>query len=169
MPTFVVYMHHMRDTTVTQQDRAWLEQLCARAKEEVERCRVEVEGAKNRHARAIERLAHLQALLALDQRTDGPHEPASNGSANGAANTDRLAVDIAAQVLAERNEAMHYREIFEEVQHRGVLIKGANPANTLLTRMLRDGRFKPAGGRGCYVLDANAQHKHFRSERRSSR
>ncbi len=159
----------MRDTGVTPQDRALLEELYIRAKESVESCRQEAEAARQRHAQAVERLAHLQALLDLDRPPERANQQGVKPATDANGGLDRQAVDIAAQVLAERNTAMHYRDIYEEIQRRGILIRGANPANTLLTRMLRDGRFKPAAQRGSYVLDTHAEHKHFRSDGRRSR
>lgn len=160
----------MSTTVVTPQDRKWLEELRQRAKSDVDACWADVESAKQRHTQAIERLAHVQALLDLERTTDPAHGSGIHARADStSAGSDRQAVDMAALILAERNAAVHYREIYGELERRGVLIKGASPANTLLTRMLRDGRFKPAGPRGTYVLDTDAEHKHFRPQRRGAK
>jgi hypothetical protein len=158
----------MRATVVSPEDRNVLEQLRSRAQEELAQCQLELDEAKQRQTEAIERLAHLQALLDFEDRH-------LNGSVTQQVPTtvptapptaDTRAVDQAAAFLEERGSPVHYREIYAELERRGILIKGASPANTLLTRMLRDGRFKPAGPRGAYILDENADHKHFRAERR---
>jgi hypothetical protein len=145
-----------------------LEQLRSRAQDELSQCQLELDVAKQRHAQAIERLAHVQALLDFEDRhldIQGPHLVPALALASPQT-SDTRAVDQAAAFLEERGTPVHYRDIYAELERRGVLIKGASPANTLLTRMLRDGRFKPAGPRGAYVLDPNAEHRHFRSERR---
>jgi len=76
----------------------------------------DLEDAKRQHAKSVERFVHLQALLDLERSNAASGrldpKPASDGQPTGG---DRQAVDVAAAVLAERNEAMHYREIYGEL------------------------------------------------------
>jgi hypothetical protein len=58
----------MRTTVVSPKDREVLEQLRSRAQEELAQCQLELDEAKHRHTEAIERLAHLQALLDFEDR-----------------------------------------------------------------------------------------------------
>jgi hypothetical protein len=156
-----------------------LNRLREKTLREVDVCLVELDAAKQRYALAIERLSHLQALLDLELTRlaivpDGVSMAVDRGPAPpqrlaAAPTIDRQAVDVAAQILGERTAPMHYRDLYTEIERRGVLIKGASPANTLLTRMLRDGRFKPAGPRGSYVLDSNSEHRHFKPARRTEK
>jgi hypothetical protein len=165
----VVQTHHMRDTFVTPSDKAVLEELLGRAKRDVDVALKEVDSARQRYSQSVERLGHLQALLELERSDSERAEEARAGLDGNATSVDRQAVDVAAALLAERGDPVHYREIYSELEKRGVQIKGASPANTLLTRMLRDGRFKPSGPRGCYVLDTAEEHHHFRSEAHTGR
>jgi HB1, ASXL, restriction endonuclease HTH domain len=147
-----------------------LEDLRARAQADVDRCQQALESAKNAHARSVERLSHIKALLDLEQEVlDGPslatpnREPTAQRDRIGV--PDSKAVDAAFSVIESRGTPMHYRDIYSEIERQGILIRGASPANTLLTRMLRDGRFRPAGARGFYEIDPNGGHRHFRRAR----
>lgn len=162
----------LSNTTVPH-ERSLLEELRARAREEVERCLRALDAAKRAHTLAVERLSHLQALLELEKQTpDGPldaqRESPPSAQREHAAAPDSRAVDAAFDLLKGRGAALHYREIYSEIERQGILIRGASPANTLLTRMLRDGRFRPATPRGFYEL-APEGHRHFRATRHRAR
>lgn len=59
--------------------------------------------------------------------------------------------ETAYAVLAERGKPLHYQQLTQEVQMRGISIGGQNPANTLLAHLSRDDRFyRPS--RGTYGL-----------------
>ncbi|HEY8807015.1 MAG TPA: HTH domain-containing protein [Candidatus Limnocylindria bacterium] len=172
----------MRTTEVPQHrtERHLLESMREEAQQAVLRLERELHEAKGNHSRAVERLAHLQALLALDEsgehvargETDMKSRPASSSPARIARGqqVDSRAVNAAVDVLKTAGAPMHYREIYAAIEREGVLIRSSNPANTLLTRMLRDGRFKPASGRGFYELTLTGDHQHHRalSQRRET-
>ncbi len=161
------------DTRVPQESEL-LETLRERAQADVDRCQQELEAAKRAHTLALERLSHIQALLELNHRVaDGLLDPPAHStpSAQGerVAAPDSRAVDAAFALLQNRGSGLHYREIYSEIERQGILIRGASPANTLLTRMLRDGRFRPAGPRGFYEIDPKGGHRHFRPTRQRAR
>lgn len=173
-------MWHVSDTTDTQSsNREVLVRMRDEAQREVLQAERDLNVAQEAHKRSIEKLAHVQALLRLAtapvpsmgeppmsrrsssapgvSELDGGHgvPPASHGQA----------VDAAAAVLEDAGKALHYREIYTAVERQGVLIRSSNPPNTLLTRMLRDGRFRPAGQRGYYELARGDAHHHYRPAR----
>lgn len=143
--------------------------LKRQAQAEVDRCQQALDAAKRAHALAVERLSHVNALLDLeDQARNGAgRAPASVDvvQADRGATLDSRAVDAAFALIQTRGTPLHYREIYSEIERQGIVIRGASPPNTLLTRMLRDGRFRPAGPRGYYEVDPNGSHRHFRASR----
>ena len=63
------------------------------------------------------------------------------------------AVEIAFQILAERNgETMHYKEMTHEVLSRNGEIHGADPARSLIARLVNDDRFVRPARKGFYGL-----------------
>ena len=63
------------------------------------------------------------------------------------------AVDIAFRILTERNgETMHYKELTQEVLSRNGEIQGAEPARSLIARLVNDDRFVRPARKGFYGL-----------------
>jgi hypothetical protein len=60
--------------------------------------------------------------------------------------------DAVLNLLEERRQPMHYKEIAAKLQEGNTYIPGKNPAATLLSRMNRDSRFKRTKKRGTYTL-----------------
>ena len=50
--------------------------------------------------------------------------------------------DAVVELLRETGEALHYREIYDILEDRGVEVKGKNPPNTLLARFFDDPRLE---------------------------
>jgi len=160
-----------------------LQELREKAQAEVLGAEEQLRNAKEAHARAVEKLSHVQALLALESgesemvthreestskkaaagssRVPRPSGPSEQTAVTGSG--DKAAVDAAAGVLEQAGRPMHYREIHSVVERNGVLIRSTNPPNALLTRMLRDGRFKPSSQRGFYELAPAGDHHHYRA------
>lgn len=157
-----------------------LENLRAQAQTEVIEAERTLGLAQEAHRTAVERLSHVQALLRLsgaNQSNEGelrPPPPSAspttaaspevNGGSPRASAGDTRAVDAAEEVLRAAGKPLHYREIYAAIEREGVLIRSSNPANTLLTRMLRDGRFGPSGQRGFYELVSDGTHQHYRPQ-----
>jgi hypothetical protein len=121
-----------------------------------EDAKAQLDRARVAHERAAERVQHVQALIDLERPASETRASISKSNSG----TDSSATDAAVQILKQR-APLHYRELYAEVERLGVMIKSASPANTFLTRMLRDGRFRPTGQRGYYEL-APEGHEHFR-------
>src|SRR5437870_3199503 len=87
-------------------DASILDDLKARAQVEVDRCQQDLESAKTAHARAVERLSHIKALLDLEREAlDGPtlsptQEPSAPRDRIGA--PDSKAVDAAFSLIQSR-------------------------------------------------------------------
>lgn len=63
------------------------------------------------------------------------------------------ATDIAVAILTERKrEPVHFKELAAEVQARGGILPGKNPANNLVARLVNDDRFVRPTRRGFYAL-----------------
>ena len=63
--------------------------------------------------------------------------------------------DVAEAILAERNgRTMYYKELAQEVQRRGVVIRGARPEANLVARLINDPqqRFVRPTSKGYYAL-----------------
>ncbi len=134
---------------------------------ERERLREAIDGldkeieVKERERRIMEaRLGHVEALLSLEAPSDG--EPARRRARGkpGATPTAEL-LDMAETVLRERQaEPMHYRDLAEELQRRGAVIRGKDAAASLVARMIQDDnrrdeaekRFVRPASKGFYAL-----------------
>jgi len=68
--------------------------------------------------------------------------------------TERKPPDVANDVLSRKGVPMHYKEILEEVNKRGIVIGGHDPGTTLIAYLGRDKRFTKAqeAGRGYWSL-----------------
>ena len=97
--------------------------------------------------------SNTQDRLPLAKRpadTTAPHAPDSLPSSN---QETRSAVEIAFQILAERNgETMHYKELTQEMLSRNGEIQGADPARSLIARLVTDDRFVRPARKGFYGL-----------------
>ena len=91
-------------------------------------------------------------LLLAERPPDkaAPPAPDSHPSAN---QETTPAVEIAFQILAERNgETMHFKELTQEVLSRNGEIHGADPARSLIARLVNDDRFVRPARKGFYGL-----------------
>ena len=86
---------------------------------------------------------HIRPLPTAGDRSAPPVVPVK---------ASRTTTDMAVDLLEERNEPMHYRDMAAVLQGEGVYIPGKDPAATLLSRMSRDSRFKRTKRRGVYAL-----------------
>ena len=94
---------------------------------------------------------HDQPLLAESRQVTtvaDPPEPLPTPNQETAS-----AVDIAFQILAERNgETMHYKQLTQEVLSRNGEINGTDPARGLIARLVNDDRFVRPARKGFYGL-----------------
>lgn len=101
------------------------------------------------------RLSHIHGLL-------GDEEGLEDGGKGDAASPtkfrthDEDPVEIAYAVLGEaEGKTLHYRNLAALVRERGGELPGTDPASTLVSRLVRDGRFVRPHRRGWYALHAN--------------
>jgi hypothetical protein len=99
-------------------------------------------------------LHHVDALLRFEGHHVKPLPTAGDRCAPPVVPLRTLGsvTDIAVDLLEQRDEPMHFRDMAAVLQGRGVYIPGKDPAATLLSRMSRDSRFKRTKRRGVYAL-----------------
>lgn len=99
-----------------------------------------------------EALHHVDALLRLEGHILNSNQKKTNEpNASSVVGTAHI-TDAAYNLLEEIHKPMHYKEIVTKLQEGGIYIPGKNPAATLLSRMIRDDRFKRIKKRGTYAL-----------------
>ena len=64
------------------------------------------------------------------------------GSGSGKLLNKQESAHAVVELLRETGEALHYREIYDMLVARGVVVKGKNPPNTLLARFFDDSRLE---------------------------
>lgn len=103
----------------------------------------------------VQRLAHVQALLGPDLSgtvISGP-ETVEDLSQEPERADSSDPVEVAYAVLEERpGEPVYYRDLAAFVVERGGELPGADPAQTLVSRLVRDKRFIRPFRRGYYAL-----------------
>ena len=111
-----------------------------------------VRQAADQLAHVRSRLEHVLALLGKEKGTASSNE-SSRASSSRDDNTPPTICDIAAEILGERNaEPMYYKELAEEIEKRGGILKGQTPWATLTARMVQDERFVRPTAKGFYAL-----------------
>ena len=123
---------------------------------ELEEVRELIATSEQRLAAIIERLRHVDGLLgdvAVDTKP-----------ANGSVKADTVTVhpsgdsitNLAEKVLLQQpGKPMYYKELTKEVQRLGGQINGADPAATLVARLVNDERFVRPTAKGFYGLRAD--------------
>ena len=105
----------------------------------------EIRLLQNRKKPWEEVLAHIEALLKIDNHRNGKQAITEVASC--------VSITDAAFALLQRlHSPTHYKEIAKKLQEDNVHIPGKNPSATLLSRISRDKRFKRAKKRGEYAL-----------------
>ncbi len=94
-------------------------------------------------------LKNLDELLGMEAG-GGPHAASPDVQA-AQARTLRLS-DQAYEVLRDKGEPLHYRELARLMTTHGVYIPGQDPAANLIAHLSRDQRFARTEGRGVYGL-----------------
>ncbi len=99
-------------------------------------------------------LHHVDALLRYEGHHIRPLPTAGDRCAPPVVplRTSGSVTDMAVDLLEQRDEPMHFRDMAAVLQGEGVYIPGKDPAATLLSRMSRDSRFKRTKRRGVYAL-----------------
>ena len=117
---------------------------------------------QNRRRPWQEALAHIEALLKIDDRAN--RQSATNM-------TNALSITDAAFALLQRlHQPTHYKEITKKLQEDNLHIPGKNPSATLLSRISRDKRFKRAKERGVYALSVwRIRRAHAKAKRKVRR
>jgi len=100
------------------------------------------------------RLGHIHALLREDMDAPSPGSAAPEVSVEVSPGPEPAdPAELAFSVLEQRGgEPMHYRELARLVLERGADLAGADPAQTLVSRLVRDERFVRPFRRGWYAL-----------------
>jgi len=117
---------------------------------------------QSRRKSCQEVLTHIEALLNADAH-----------NVNNRVDTGMVGLvsvtDAAFDVLQRTHSFTHYKEIAKKLQEENVTIPGKNPAATLLSRIIRDGRFKRGTKRGEYGLSIWRTRSKKSDTRRTSR
>ncbi|MCY4525460.1 MAG: hypothetical protein OXB89_02525 [Anaerolineaceae bacterium] len=92
-------------------------------------------------------LAHLDGFLKLEEGVSSK-EVASSVRPSGVEICDMVETIL----LENGNTPIHYSELTEEVQKRGVIIGGIEPERTLLSNIGKDKRFHRPAKRGQYAI-----------------
>lgn len=71
----------------------------------------------------------------------------------------RETADVVVELLSELQQPLHYRAIYQELNARGLVVGGADPAKTLLARYFNDGRLRRIR-RGTYAVKSDAGGDH---------
>ena len=106
-----------------------IEERLAPLQDELQRKRSQLE--------ALERLIQIEAGIA-------PRDSVSPARGTAIA-------DCAFEVLTERKEPLHYQQLVEVLQSKGVAIPGRQPGTNLIAHLSRDARFARVGS-GTYGL-----------------
>lgn len=106
-------------------------------------------------------LKNIDELLAMEGETSG-----TNGRSDGPGTTVSTFLDVTVEVLRNARAGIHYRELLEQLNTRGVNVPGRDPGANLLAHLGRDARFVRVG-RGTYGL--KGAHKEIRTRRRVTR
>jgi len=101
---------------------------------------------------ALENLMAQGQSPAINQEISSEWEALRKGAQMPS--TERKPPDVACDVLSRKGVPMHYKEILEEVNKRGIVIGGHDPGTTLIAYLGRDKRFAkaPKVGRGYWGL-----------------
>src|SRR5207253_684757 len=106
-----------------------LQALWTEAKAEVERTRDAYEVARQAYEMAVKRLSHTQALVELEGRghaDDRPRGARPDGDISETGVAAQLdPIEAAVSLLKRTQGALHYRDIYAEIEREGILIKSA--------------------------------------------
>lgn len=108
----------------------------------------EIEERQNRVAKNAQLITHLEGILDLSSNEQESSSPPLLRKASY-----REVSDLVEKILAEcGKKPVHYRELADEVQRRGVELGGADPARTLVAKISKEPRFVRPVSRGFYAL-----------------
>lgn len=126
--------------------------------DELETLRAEQRRVGDRLGVKEAQLKNIDELLAMEGEPNGPGEsPAISMS---------TFLDVTVEVLRDSRAGIHYKELLEHLNTRGVNVPGRDPGANLLAHLGRDARFVRVG-RGTYGL--KGAHKEIRTRRRAPR
>jgi hypothetical protein len=97
-------------------------------------------------------LYHVDALLRLEGPSIRDIQDIGRDRASPVVAARHSVIDAVLDLLEERHQPMHYKDIAAKLQEENTYIPGKKPAATLLSRMNRDSRFKRTKKRGTYAL-----------------
>ncbi len=108
----------------------------------------EIEERQIRQTKIAQMITHLDGILELT----GNEQKSDTRPALRRADYKEIC-DFVVQILSERQKKpVHYRELADEVQRRGIELGGANPGRTLVAKISSDTRFVRPVSRGFYAL-----------------
>ncbi len=108
----------------------------------------EIEERQIRQTKIAQMITHLDGILKLSGDEQKPDDKPTLRRANY-----KEICDLVAQILAERQkQPVHYRELADEVQRRGIELGGADPGRTLVAKLVWDSRFIRPKQKGYYAL-----------------
>lgn len=112
---------------------------------EIESLRNEIAEREIAYRAKEKRLGHIVALLDAEPESPSTQSRSVSAPAGRSTPTAQL-LDMAEQVLRERKrKPMHYRDLADELILRGAVIRGKDPANSLVSRMTTDDKRRPEG------------------------
>ena len=108
----------------------------------------EIEERQNRLAKHSQMISYLEGVLELSS----DEQKLTNKPALRRADYKEIC-DLVVQILSERQKKpVHYRELADEVQRRGIELGGTKPGRTLVAKISKDPRFVRPVSRGFYAL-----------------
>lgn len=102
-----------------------------------------------------EALSHLDALLSFEVYPSDTRATSKIDIGEAVTTVKRDPIlDAAFYLLKANNHPMHYKDIADRLKMKNIYIPGRYPPATLLSRMIRDRRFKRTRKRGIYALSS---------------
>ena len=122
---------------------------------ELEEVRELIAASEQRLAKIIERLRHVDGLLADEHVETSMGRSTESSSAEHRSGGESI-TDLAEKVLLQQpNKPMYYKDLAKEVQRLGGQINGNDPPATLVARLVNDERFVRPTSKGFYGLRAD--------------
>jgi hypothetical protein len=125
---------------------------------------------RDRVERLEKELMHVHQILEL---RDGAR-PVTPKRVSTVRAKERGIEDAVYGLLASERRGLHYSEILSGLSNAGIPVPGRNPGASLVSRLIRDGRFSRPEKRGVYALrewapdarDVGSRRKRQREQRR---
>lgn len=123
----------------------------AELKKEAEELTREISERQGKLANLSQLIKRLEEVLELSTLEGEPDSKPTPRHANY-----REICELVEQILAENpGTPMHFQDIADEVQRRGIILGGKDPGRTLVAKLVHDARFVRPERKGYYALRAD--------------